>query len=224
VILLEIQLSSSLKAEIPDFKIGVIHYNNIEVSDSPQMVKGRLRLFQESLYFDLVDKPLTEFAGISEWRQIFKKVGTDPNRYRPSVEALYRRIKKQNYIDTIHSAADINNFFSLQYQVPIGVYDMEKIKGAIQIRVGTEDDTYTGINGREINMMNKILSSDELGPFGSPYVDSERSAVTLQAKNAIQLVYLQPSMKTEQAKKLVHSLKDMFIQIHGGTATDSIID
>ena len=222
MILLEIQLSSSIKEEIPDFKIGVIHYNNIEVSDSPQMIKGRLRLFQESIYLDLDEKPLTEIAGISEWRKVFKKVGTDPNRYRPSVEALYRRISKQNYLDTIHSAADINNFFSLQYQVPIGIYDVDKLKGAIQIRVGNNDD-YTGINGRDIQMKNKILTSDELGPFGSPYVDSERSAVTLKTKNAIQFIYLQPSMEINQANKLVHSLRDMFVQIHGGTAHDSII-
>ena len=220
---MEITISSELKAKVPDFKIGVIYYNSIQVSDSPQMVKGRLRLFQEKLYFDLLEKQLTDFSGIKEWRAIFKKVGTDPSRYRPSAEALYRRIKKQQYLDTIHSAADLNNFFSLQYEIPLGIYDLDKLQGDISVTIGTEEDGYLGINERKINMDKKILTKDASGPFGSPYVDSKRSAVTLNTKNAIQFIYLTPHMDLEQGRKLVKSLQDMFVSIHGGTAEYSVI-
>ena len=220
---MEITISPELKATVPDFKIGIIHYHNIEVSDSPQMVKGRLRLFQEKLYFDLLEKQLTDFDGIKEWRDIFKKVGTDPSRYRPSAEALYRRIKKQQYIETIHSAADLNNFFSLQYEIPLGIYDLDKLKGDISITIGTDEDEYLGINERTIHMEKKILTKDAVGPFGSPFVDSKRSAVTLGTKNAIQLIYLKPNMNVDQAEKLVKSLQDMFVSIHGGTAAYSVI-
>lgn len=220
---MEIQLSPLLQTQVPNFKLGVIKYENIQVGDSPQMLKGRLRLFQESLYFDLEEKSLNEFPGIKEWKKVFKDAGTDPNRYRPSVEAMFRRIKKQNYLGSINSAADINNFFSLQYQVPIGIYDLDKLKGNIEIKIGAEQDEYTGINGRVINMDKKILSRDELGAFGSPYVDSERTAVTTETTSAIQFVYLRPSTNPESAEKLVNSLKDMFIQIHGGNGQITIL-
>jgi DNA/RNA-binding domain of Phe-tRNA-synthetase-like protein len=222
--ILEIIISQSLKRAIPDFKIGVIEYFNIVVTDSPQMVKGRLQLFQENIYFDLEEKGFSDYEGLREWKAAFKKVGTDPNRYRPSVESLYRRIKKQNYIGTINSAADINNFFSLQYEVPIGIYDYDKLSGnTVEIKVGKSSDEYEAINGRNVSMEQKILSSDSQGAFGSPIVDSARASVTTSTKNALQFIYLKPSMSSNEGLELIQSLKTMFVQIHGGTAEATVI-
>lgn len=213
---MEIMVSSELCSLVPGFTAGVIQYRNIEVGPSPQMLKGRLQLFQESIFFELEEKNLTDFEGIKEWRQIFKQTGKDPNRYRHSAEALFRRIKKQNYLQTVHSAIDVNNFFSLEYQVPIGIYDTDKINGDIEIKIGAESEEYLGLNGRTNSLDKLIISCDETGPFGSPFVDSERTAVTENTKNAIQIIYHRPSQDSERNKKLTESLMNMFLQIHGG--------
>ncbi|KIL46736.1 B3/B4 domain-containing protein [Jeotgalibacillus soli] len=210
------------QTEIP-LSFGVIHYSNIEVGDSPQMIKGRLQLFQESIFFELQDKSVTEFEGIHEWRSIFKSLGKDPNRYRHSAEALYRRIKKQNYLDSIHSAIDLNNFFSLEYQSPIGLYDASKIQGNIEIRLGESQETYDGLNGRSNSLESLLVSADDIGPFGSPFVDSVRTAVTVNTHEAIQIIYLRPSLPLIEQQKLTRSLMDMFIQVHGGIGDFSIL-
>jgi DNA/RNA-binding domain of Phe-tRNA-synthetase-like protein len=221
---LEIKINSSICTKVPEIKIGFIHYENIKVDASPQMLKGRLQLFQESIFFDLQDKPLTDVEGIKEWRQTFKKTGKDPNRYRHSAEALYRRIKKQNYLSTINSAIDLNNFFSLQYEVPIGIYDLDKLTGKeIQLKIASESETYTGLNGRENSLENLIVSCDQKGPFGSPFVDSDRAPVNNCTKNAIQIVYLKPSLSIEEANRLTDSLMKMFLQIHGGSGTYKVV-
>ncbi|WP_077617040.1 B3/4 domain-containing protein [Bacillus sinesaloumensis] len=220
---MEIHISPHLKELVPNLKVGIIQYEHIEVGESPQMIRGRLQTFQESLFFDLEDKPVTDVEGISAWRQIFKQVGTDPNRYRPSVEAIYRRIQKQNFLSSIHSAVDLNNFFSMQYEIPIGIYDTTKIKGDIEIRIGQSSDEYMAINGRVISMKDKMLSSDETGAFGSPYVDSERTAVTTDTKHAIQIVYLNPSLQEDSCKNLLASLGAMFTQVHGGSAKSFLV-
>jgi len=220
---LEIKLSSEILEQIPGFKIGVIEYRNIMVGDSTQMLKGRLRLFQESIYFDLEKNNVTSLPGIQEWRNIFKKTGKDPNRYRHSAESLFRRVQKQNYLSSVQSAIDINNFFSLQYQVPIGIYDIDLIQGSIEIRIGKAGEEYIGLNGRKNSLERLILSSDQGGPFGSPFVDSERTLVTYNTKDAIQIIYLRPSTDKENAEKLTKSLMDMFTQIHGGDASFRIL-
>ncbi|MBL4954316.1 hypothetical protein JK635_19325 [Neobacillus sp. YIM B02564] len=220
---MEIQLATELTELIPHFKVGVIDYRNITVGDSPQMLKGRIQLFQESIYFELENKNVTELPGIQEWRSIFKTTGKDPNRYRHSAEALYRRVKKKNYLSSIQSATDLNNFFSLQYQVPMGIYDQDLLVGPVEIRLGAENEEYLGLNGR-INSLNRlIISSDQNGPFGSPFVDSERTAVTTNTKNALQIIYLRPSTDTEEAKKLTESIMNMFTQINGGEASYQIL-
>lgn len=220
---LEITISPELLSLVPGFKMGIIRYKDIEVGSSPQMLKGRLQLFQESLYFDLEEKQLSDFKGISEWRSIFKKTGKDPNRYRHSAEALYRRVKKQNYIQSINSATDLNNFLSLKYEIPLGIYDLSHLNGDILIRIGTEDEEYEGLNGRSNSLLQLIISSDEKGGFGSPYVDSVRSAVTEATRDALHLIYLRPSLTIEEGKLLTESVMDMFTQIHGGVGECRVI-
>ncbi|MEH7072556.1 B3/B4 domain-containing protein [Neobacillus drentensis] len=220
---MEIILSREITERIPNFKVGIIEYKNIIVGDSPQMIRGRLQLFQESIYFDLENKNVSDLPGIQEWRTIFKTFGKDPNRYRPSVEALYRRVQKQNYLSSVQSAIDINNFFSLQYQVPIGIYDLDSLNGPVCIRLGIEGDEYTGLNGRINSLHHLIVSSDIQGPFGSPFVDSDRAPVTLATKNALQIIYLRPLTDDENSKRLTESLMNMFTQIHGGEASFEIV-
>lgn len=220
---MDIAVSEAIKQAIPEFKIGVILYNHIVVDDSPQMLKGKLQLFQESIYFDLQETAVADILELAEWRRIFKAIGTDPSKYRPSSESLYRRIQKKNFVPTIHSAADVNNFFSLYYKIPIGIYDLDKLEGSVAVEIGTDQDEYIAINGRTVNFSRKLVSKDIHGPFGSPIVDSQRTAVTKDTKNAVQIVYLLPSMTQEQCKKLLQSMQNMFLQIHGGDATLQII-
>lgn len=219
----KIRLDSSITTIVPDFKIGMIHYTKIIVSESPQMIKGRTQLYQENLYLELQESPVTERPGISEWRKTWKALGADPNRYRLSAESLLRRIAKQNYLQPFHSAVDLNNFFSLQYEIPVGIYDADLIQGDVEIALGDENTGYEGLNGRYNSLKGIAYSKDNEGPFGSPFVDSKRTAVTEQTTNAIQLFYLRPSLSEEESMKLLGAAGNMFSQIHGGDYTIDLL-
>ena len=213
---MEVSLNPSLLTQLPELKIGIIHYTKIVVAESPQMIKGRMQLYQENLYLEMQDQPVTERKGIAEWRQLWKQLGADPNRYRHSAESLMRRVSKQNYLTPFHSGVDLNNFFSLQYEIPVGIYDIAHLKGNVEIALGNEETSYEGLNGR-FNTLNHILfSRDAEGPFGSPFVDSKRTAVSEETTEALHIFYLRPSLSTEDAHKLLTSAGKMFNQIHGG--------
>lgn len=213
---MHISLSSSLINTYPQLQFGVIQYEHIMISESPQMIKGRVQLYQENLFFEMQESPLTERPGIKEWRQLWKALGADPNHHRPSAESLYRRIEKQNYLKPLQSAVDLNNFFSLQYEIPIGIYDSEKLNGPIEIAVGSEEAGYDGLNGRYISLQNILYSRDTLGAFGSPYVDSTRTAVTESTTQALQIFYLRPSLKDTDCLELLNAAGKMFCQVNGG--------
>ncbi|WLD94004.1 B3/4 domain-containing protein [Alkalihalobacillus sp. AL-G] len=218
-----ITISNQMQNLSPDFKIGVIQYHNITVEDSPKMLAGRLQLYQESLMLEADEKPISSIEPIQEWRQLFKKAGTDPSRYRPSSEALLRRVYKGQQLGPIHSAADTNNFFSLQYKLPLGIYDLAHLKGDVAIDIGSEEDHYEAINGRNTDMKGKVLSRDATGAFGSPIIDSKRTMVTEDTKDALHLVYFQPSLTEENAAEMLDAIQKMFIQIHGGSATTEVV-
>lgn len=111
----------------------------------------------------------------------------------------------------------------MQYEVPIGIYDSSNLEGPIEFTIGKKEESYEALNERNISLENKIISKDALGAFGSPYVDSNRAYVTEKTTQAVQFIYLKPSLSEEQAYKLTKSLSDMFIQIHGGEATYQVI-
>ena len=213
---MRITLNPNVASLIDQFKIGLIHYNKILVEDSPQMIKGRMQLYQENLFIEMQDQPVTERKGIREWRTIWKQLGGDPNRYRHSAESLMRRIGKQNYLTPFHSAVDLNNFFSLQYEMPIGIYDFRKLEGDINISLGTKDCGYEGLNGRYNSLENILTSGDQVGPFGSPYVDSARTAVSEATTEALQIFYLHPSLSEAAAMNLLDAAGTMFTQVSGG--------
>lgn len=213
---MEIQLNQSLLEKLPKIKVGINHYTKITVDTSPQMLKGRLQLFQEQIHFDLLDRAVTDVPGIAEWREIWKTLGANPSRYRHSAEALLRRIAKQNYIQPVHSAVDLNTFFSLQYEIPVGIYDINTIHGNCEVNIGNKDTTYDGLNGRTNTLENIIVLRDEETAFGSPYVDSKRTAVTPDTIEAIQVFFLKPSMEEQEAFELLEAAGKMFTTLSGG--------
>ena len=216
---MKIGLNDSLATQHDQLKFGLIHYTKITVGESPQMIKGRTQLYQENLFLELQETPVTERAGISEWRKLWKTLGADPNRYRHSAEALMRRVAKQNYLTPFHSAVDLNNFFSLQYEMPIGIYDVAKLNGDIEIALGDEETGYEGLNGRYNALKNILYTKDTSGAFGSPFVDSARTAVTEDTTEALHIFYLRPSLSVTACEQLLQSAGNMFTQIHGGDFT-----
>ncbi|GGL43334.1 B3/B4 domain-containing protein [Sporolactobacillus putidus] len=222
--MLDISVSAKLKDLVPDFRAGVICYHHIVIADLPQIIAERLPLFYENIRLSLEDHPVSAVEGVKEWRGIFKKAGTDPSRYRPSQEALLRRIGKEGRLHTIHSAVDLNNFFSVQYSIPLGIYDLGHLEEPIRITVGTQEDQYEGLNGRIMNMENKMISADRSGAFGSPIVDSRRTCVTEQTTDALQIVYTRPSTPAEESRRMIKKIAGMFTQIHGGENEWKIIE
>lgn len=213
---MKIVLNDSLATQYDQLKFGLIHYTKITVGESPQMIKGRTQLYQENLFLELQETPVTERVGIKEWRKVWKMLGADPNRYRHSAESLMRRIAKQNYLIPFHSAVDLNNFFSLQYEMPIGIYDAAKLDGEIEIALGDEETGYDGLNGRYNALKNILYTKDRAGAFGSPFVDSARTAVTEVTTEALHIFYLRPSLSLEECAQLLQSAGTMFTQINGG--------
>lgn len=220
---MKVQLDASVTERLPQLSLGILHYSGASVSDSPKMLQGRINYFVESLRLEHDPARLTDIEGIREWRAAFKQVGTDPSRYRPSSEALLRRLLQGNEFFWINSAVDINNFFSVLHALPFGIYDQAQLAGDVILRVGTSEDVYEGLNGREVNMEGKLLLSDDKGAFGSPIVDSKRSCVTENSRNLMQVIFFHEQVSSQKKDEILSSVGRMFTEINGGDLDSSYI-
>jgi DNA/RNA-binding domain of Phe-tRNA-synthetase-like protein len=124
-------------------------------------------------------------------RELYRRFGLDPTRVRPSSEALLRRLKKGEPMPRINSLVDVANAMSVQLQVPVGLYDLDKVKGdELVIRLGAEGEGYTGIRKERVNVAGRICVADAEGPCGNPSADSARTMITTATERAAWIYFL----------------------------------
>ena len=114
---------------------------------------------------------------IAATRKVYKILGKDPNRYRPSAEALCRRILREIPIYKVSTLVDVINLVSIRSGFSIGGFDLEKIQGKIQLGVGTADEEFEAIGRGLLNVEGLPLYSDETGGIGTPTSDNERTKI-----------------------------------------------
>ncbi|HEY8549407.1 MAG TPA: phenylalanine--tRNA ligase beta subunit-related protein [Vicinamibacterales bacterium] len=133
--------------------------------------------------------PPSETA-IARTRTLYRRIGVDPTKTRPSSEALLRRIRKGEDLPRVNSLVDVCNWCSVETQIPYGLYDVDRIEGdAITLRLGLEGEGYPGIRKDHVNVAGRLTLVDAAGPFGNPTSDSLRTSVTTATKRALFVLY-----------------------------------
>ncbi|WP_458110206.1 hypothetical protein [Bacillus zhangzhouensis] len=183
----------------PSIHVGQIEYSHIEVGKSPQMLKGRLRLFQESLFFEYEDKALEEVQAIKVWTDLLEDVPFLP---------LLSDIQKEQFIDSTNSVQDLSIFFSLKYFLPILTLDADRIKEPLSL---AKNDT------------GHIEWQDDAGLKGL-FSQASKAQISQDTKNILQIILFPPSISREKSEALIQSLTKMFIQIHGGESKYELIE
>ena len=122
-------------------------------------------------------------------RTMYKRVGLDPTKTRPSSEALLRRVRKGDPLPRINSLVDVCNWCSLEFQLPYGLYDASRIDGDIELRIGRDGESYPGIRKDAVHVGGRLTLADRQGPFGNPTSDSARTMVTTDTVSAVVVVF-----------------------------------
>jgi DNA/RNA-binding domain of Phe-tRNA-synthetase-like protein len=120
---------------------------------------------------------------------MYRAVGLDPTRRRPSSEALLRRVVKGERLPRINVLVDVCNWCSLELQLPYGVYDLAHVVGDVELRIGKAGEAYAGIGKDVVHVEGRLALADRLGPFGNPSSDSARTMVSPATTAALVAIY-----------------------------------
>ncbi|HEX8903908.1 MAG TPA: phenylalanine--tRNA ligase beta subunit-related protein [Longimicrobiaceae bacterium] len=126
---------------------------------------------------------------IAATRELYRRLGKDPSRYRGSPEALLRRSRAGKELYRIHNVVDVINLVSLRTLLPIGLYDAAKLQPPATLRRGAPGETYDGIGKEQLNLDGLPVLADAAGPFGSPTSDSQRTMVTGSTHEVVAVVF-----------------------------------
>lgn len=122
-------------------------------------------------------------------RTLYKRIGIDPTKTRPSSEALLRRVRKGDPLPRVNSLVDVINWCSVETQLPYGLYDLDRIEGPVTMRLGRAGESYAGIRKDEVRVDGRLVLADDIGPFGNPTSDSLRTCVTTSTTRALVVIF-----------------------------------
>ncbi|MBV8202234.1 MAG: hypothetical protein JOZ15_16560 [Acidobacteria bacterium] len=132
---------------------------------------------------------LPEHATVAAVRALFRAAGCDPTRYRPSSEALLRRVLKGEELPAIQPLVDLNNCLSIELAVPCSAAAEGSFAPPVSLRAGKPGETLASLRG-PFHLEGKPLLADGAGPFSTPITDSERVKVQPETRRAWLVAYL----------------------------------
>jgi DNA/RNA-binding domain of Phe-tRNA-synthetase-like protein len=160
--------------------------------------------------------PPEEIAAV---RTMYKRVGLDPTKTRPSSEALLRRVRRGDSLPRINSMVDVCNWCSLEFQLPYGLYDASRIEGDVELRIGRDGESYPGIRKDDVNVGGRITLADTQGPFGNPTSDSARTMVTTSTTRALLVVFAPREIDARRLTTVLDRTSSRMTEFTGCTET-----
>jgi DNA/RNA-binding domain of Phe-tRNA-synthetase-like protein len=172
-------ISAELKSRCPKLKLGCI-IADVTVAESDIGLTAEINKRIETIRLSTIINEISKIPAIEASRKAYKACGKDPARYRLSAEALLRRVVSGKGLYEINNVVDQLNLVSITSGFSIGGYDASQIQGDVSFGIGKADEPYSGIGRGALNIENLPVFRDQLGAFGSPTSDSQRTEVTSQ--------------------------------------------
>ncbi len=184
----KIIFSEAIVDKAPDLKVVAISADimNIPTPDSLSAeVERAIDDIRSRYSLDHINKR----PAISATRAVYKALGKEPNRYRPSAEALCRRAVNGKGLYRLTAAVDIINIISMITGYSIGGFDADRIDGNfLTLGVGREGEEFHAIGRGLLNIAGMPVYRDMTGPIGTPTSDEVRTALTESTKKLLMII------------------------------------
>lgn len=207
---MEIKVSEEIKEACPGFAGVAIRATVKNTSYNEELWKkiDEFTVRYRELY---TTDSIKDMASIRATREAYKKCGKDPSRYRPSGEALCRRILRGIPLYQIDTLVDLINLVSIRYGYSIGGFDADKIQGnTLTLGIGKAGEPYEGIGRGELNIEGMPVYRDAVGGIGTPTSDNERTKLELGTTHLLAIIngYSGKEGLQEAAEYMLELLKE----------------
>lgn len=186
--MINISVSEEIKLACPHFCGAAIYakvYNSHHCAELWEEINEFATEYKSRHQIEDVKKN----PAIAATREAYKRLGKDPNRYRPSSEALCRRILRDLPLYQIDTLVDLVNLVSLHTGYSIGGFDAGKIEGdSLILGVGKEGEPYEAIGRGMMNIEGLPVYRDAVGGIGTPTSDHERTKIGIDTTSFLAII------------------------------------
>jgi DNA/RNA-binding domain of Phe-tRNA-synthetase-like protein len=147
--------------DFPELATGMLQVERITPTADTSALVDRLHAVAAGRLADGSESDLPE---VQAWRRAFARMGLKPTQYRCASEALLRRFRKEGALPALHPLVDLCNAASMAFAIPVAVFDLGQVEGALEVRHATGTERYETFAG-EVEHPNpgEIIFADEAG-------------------------------------------------------------
>ncbi len=198
-------------------RLGVMSIGGVSVREQDTALAARVEAECASLRARFGGGKSSEVPGTEDARTLYKALGIDPTKTRPSNEALLRRALKGEPLYRINTLVDALNLASLREQLPFGLYDLERIALPVTLRTGAKGEAYEGIRKGPVQVEGRPVLADAQGAFGNPTSDSLRTCITLATRRCLVVAYAPAGCSASRLEGVLDRTAAALIEACGGT-------
>lgn len=206
---MKLQFENIIAGKAPGLSVALItaDVSNPETPDSlwQEITRAEKRI-KEAYPMEMVNK----IPAIAATRAAYKAFGKEPNRYRPSAEALMRRAVKGLELFRTTAIVDLINLASLATGHSIGAFDGDRIDGdVLTLGIGRNGEPYEAIGRGALNIEFLPVWRDKTGGVGTPTSDNERTKLRPDTRRLVVTVncYAPEPSATHTAELIAELLK-----------------
>ena len=205
-----VKKSDQIANKIKDLKLGLVEATQIKVLPCDDLFEQELQGLVDELKQKFQNIAPSDDPVVSATRRMYRQVGWEPTKYRPSSEALVRRLIQGKGLYRINNLVDYGNLVSARFHIPMGLYDLDRVHGDIYMDVGNEGESYEGISKPKISAEGKIILRDHDGVFGNPTSDSKRTSITEKTNHVLALFFISSTIDDFYARHTIESLAQCY--------------
>jgi DNA/RNA-binding domain of Phe-tRNA-synthetase-like protein len=200
-------------------RIARIHAEPVAIKPASLELLREMERLRDALVARYAGRSPGDIEGLGHARELYRSFRIDPTHTRPSSEALLRRLLQGKPFPQILNAVDLCNLLSLEFLLPLGLYDAERIQGPVVLRRGLPGESYAGIRKEQVSLEGRPVLEDSAGPFGNPTSDSLRTAITLSTCRLWLVIFAPgtfPRAKLEEFSQIAEDAMAMHLSEAGG--------
>ena len=183
-----ISVSEEIKAKCPQYR-GAAVYAEVKNSAYSEALWHEIGQFTEQLQASETTESIKQQPAIVATREAYRACGKDPSRYRPSAEALRRRLLRGLDLYRIDTLVDLVNLVSLRTGYSIGGFDADKIVGKeLCLGIGRHEEAFEGIGRGPLNIEFMPVVRDTVGGIGTPTSDHERTKMDIDTTHILVII------------------------------------
>ena len=210
-------LPLSIDAELAGrARLGVLVLEGVAVRDADPALAGEVDAHCAEVRARYAGVSSGDVPGVEDARALYKALGIDPTKTRPSNEALLRRALKGEALYRINTLVDALNLASLRSQLPFGLYDLAKLEPPVILRRGAAGESYEGIRKGPVNVEGRPVLADARGAFGNPTSDSARTCITLETIRALVVAYAPAGCSDRRLNDVLDATEAVLVRHCGG--------